>query len=392
MKTTSRKPSHSLCHLCGGRLELLLDYPMAGQVTSDCRPWQGRSLLAACQSCGVLQKSVTSEWEEEVKEIYATYAIYAQAEGGEQRSFDAESGANRSRSQTILKWLFSKADLPEKGTLLDIGCGNGSFLQAFREAYPNWQMIGAELDDRNRSAVESIPGVIKLHTGPLDQMPERFDLIAMIHALEHIPRPTHFLAGVGKLLKASGSLLVQVPDLATSPFDILIADHCTHFSKESLHWTVKLAGFQPTHLVNNCVAKELTLLANNFKPASIDMNQFIPDQPFDDCRHAINHLHWLHLLVLQAIAIEGQVGIFGTSISATWLAAALQGRVAFFVDEDSNRIGQSHLGIPIISIEKTPAKIPVLMPIRRDIALAIKGRLGSIHRNMIAPPENCAQL
>jgi SAM-dependent methyltransferase len=388
MNTTGRSLSLSLCHLCGGRLELLLDYPVAGQVTSDCRPWQGRSLLAACQSCGVLQKPLTSEWQEEVEEIYAAYAVYAQAEGGEQRSFDAGSGANRSRSQTIVNWLRSKADLPEKGTLLDIGCGNGSFLQSFREAYPNWQMIGTELDDRNRSIVESIPGVIKLHTGPLDQLLECFDLIVMIHALEHIPGPINFLAGLGKLLKSSGSLLLEVPDLETSPFDILIADHCTHFSKQALRWAVELAGYNPTYLVDNCVAKELTLLANNFKSVSIDMNQFKQDQPFDDFRYAKNHLHWLHLLLIQAMAIEGPVGIFGTSISATWLAAALQGRVSFFVDEDPNRIGQIHLQIPIIAIEQAPVKIPVLMPIRRDIALAIIARLGSIHRNMIVPPVN----
>jgi 2-polyprenyl-3-methyl-5-hydroxy-6-metoxy-1,4-benzoquinol methylase len=385
MNETMKDQPVVACHLCGGRLEALLSYPLAGQVTSDCRPWQGRTLLAACQICGTVQKPLTPEWHQEVAEIYAAYAVYAQAEGGEQRSFDAESGANRSRSETIVRWLHSRADLPDTGTLLDIGCGNGSFLQAFLQAYPRWQMIGSELDDRNRAVVESIPGVIKLHTGPLEQLSERFDLIVMVHALEHIPGPREFLARLDDLLKPNGSLLIEVPDLETSPFDILITDHCTHFSKITLRWAVESAGHRVSSLVDDCVPKELTLLANSTRAKSMDT--CLPKSPPEDFLYASNHLHWLNLMLQQAMAIEGKVGIFGTSISATWLAAALEDRVGFFVDEDLNRIGNDHLGRPIFSIEQAPPDLPILMPIRRDIALAVKSRLGSIHPGILTPPE-----
>jgi len=388
MNATMNNQTLAPCHLCGGRLESLLGYPVAGQVTSDCRPWQGKTLLAVCQACGTVQKPLTPEWHREVAEIYAAYAVYAQALGGEQRSFDAGSGANCSRSQTIVRWLQIRADLPDTGTLLDIGCGNGSFLHAFRQAYPHWQMIGAELDDRNRAVVESMPGVIKLHTGSLEQLSERFDLIVMIHALEHIPEPREFLVRLDDLLEPSGSLLIEVPDLETSPFDILIADHCTHFSKKTLRCAVVSAGHRVSSLVDDCVAKELTLLANGTQKECMDTSQ--PKKHPEDFYYASNHLHWLHLLLEQAMAIEGNVGIFGTSISATWLASALEGRVNFFVDEDSNRIGNYHLGMPIFSIQQAPPDLPILMPIRRDIAQAIKGRLGTIHPNMITPPENCS--
>jgi SAM-dependent methyltransferase len=342
--------------------------------------------LAACQTCGTVQKPLTPEWQREVAEIYAAYAVYAQAEGGEQRSFDAGSGANRSRSETIVGWLHSRADLPDTGTLLDIGCGNGSFLQAFRQAYPHWQMIGAELDDRNRAVVESIPGVIKLHTGPLEQLSEQFDLIVMIHALEHIPGPREFLVKLDGLLVQTGSLLIEVPDLETSPFDILITDHCTHFSKKTLRWAVESAGYNIRSLEECCVAKELTLLANRKQKKYI--KTYPPERLAKDCLYATNHLDWIHLLLEQATTIKGKVGIFGTSISATWLAAALEGRVTFCVDEDSKRIGNKHLERPIFSIEQAPLDLPILMPIRRDIALAVQSRLGSIHPNMIIPPEN----
>jgi SAM-dependent methyltransferase len=374
------------CHLCGGQLNSLLGYPVAGQVTSDCRPWQGNTLLAACQTCGTVQKALTPEWHQEVARIYAGYAVYAQAEGGEQLSFDSGSGANRSRSQAIVHWLKRQANLPDTGMLLDIGCGNGAFLQAFQQSFPNWQMVGAELDDRNRALVESIPGVLTLHTGPLQELAERFDLIVMIHALEHIPEPIGFLSRLKELLRPSCKLLIEVPDLKASPFDLLITDHCTHFSQDTLRWTVESAGHQVVVLADDCVAKELTLLARGCPTFTVPICPAHP--PPWDIDHAERHLRWLQLLLDQANAIEGNVGLFGTSISATWLAKELEGRISFFVDEDSNRIGKLHLGLPILSIEQAPSSLPILMPIRRDIALAVTSRLRSIHPHMIAPPEN----
>lgn len=386
MNKTRNNSPFPPCHLCGGVLQQLPAHLVAGQVTSDCRPWDGSGALAACQYCGTVQKALTPNWHQEVAEIYAGYAVYAQAEGGEQLSFDSDSGANRSRSTTIVHWLEQQSNLPDSGRLLDIGCGNGSFLQAFRQTFSHWQMVGAELDDRNRALVESIPGVLRLHTKPLSELSESFDLVVMVHTLEHIPSPVNFLASIKELLNSTGMLIIQVPDLKASAFDLLIADHCTHFSQDTLRWVVESAGYQVLALANNCVAKELTLLARASPTASKATPA--PNSPHSDIGHAERHLLWLDQLLEQAKSLDGEVGLFGTSISATWLAKELEGRVSFFVDEDANRIGNCHLGLPILSVEKAPTALPILMPIRHDIALAIKNRLGYIHPNMIAPPQN----
>jgi cyclopropane fatty-acyl-phospholipid synthase-like methyltransferase len=33
-------------------------------------------------------------------------------------------------------------DLPTRGNLLDIGCGNGAFLKSFGKVYRNWSLAG----------------------------------------------------------------------------------------------------------------------------------------------------------------------------------------------------------------------------------------------------------
>jgi len=97
------------CHVCGAKLCELSGYPVAIQVTSDCRPWRGNGRLATCTVCGTLQKNVTDDWLQEMRSLYADYSIYEQGSGLEQLSFDAGSGAGTARSKKIVDWLCATA-------------------------------------------------------------------------------------------------------------------------------------------------------------------------------------------------------------------------------------------------------------------------------------------
>ena len=121
-------------------------------------------------------------------------------------------------------------------------------------------MTGLELDARNKVCVESIPRVTHLHIGPIESLNQKFDLIVLIHALEHIPNPVSFLRSLLDKLNPEGRMLIQVPDLSASPFDLLIVDHCSHFSIAALSHVVRSAGYKVDRLDATCVTKEITLL------------------------------------------------------------------------------------------------------------------------------------
>lgn len=375
----------SACHLCRGGLHEIFAAPIVELVTSDCRPWRGENRVAYCSSCGLVQKPVSNTWKDEINDIYAGYEVYEQGGGAEQVSFDATTGGAASRSQRIVKWLTEQGEIPRTGALLDIGCGNGAFLRAFAGANPGWRMTGLELDARNKVAVESIPGVTHLHVKPITSLECGFDLIVMVHALEHIPCPDEFLRTVATKLNHGGRLLLQVPDLLTSPFDLLIADHCSHFSTATLERVVRLAGYDVCRLVTSCVAKEITLLA---APVTIG-SQKPSDLPIPsdyDARVAMRHIDWLHEMLRHGQQLSNDVGIFGTSISGTWLASALSVRVKFFVDEDLNRVGRTHLTKPIYSPDQAPRGLDILMPMQQQVAVTIASRLAPYGLRLIIPP------
>ena len=373
------------CHLCGDQLIDIDDYKFAHQVTSDCRPWRRSIRLAFCSGCGVVQKPVSDFWLRDIREIYAAYAVYEQGGGAEQTSFDADTGNAMARSQRIVAWLSKQGQLSDTGALLDVGCGNGSFMRVFGRSNPGWSMAGIELDARNRALVESLPGVTALHVGSIDSLSQGFDLIVMIHALEHIPNPIEFLKNVFKRLNPGGRLLIQVPNLLESPFDLLIVDHCSHFSSSSLNRVVSSAGYKVRQLDATCVAKELTLLA---EPAGTEVptdNRMSASNNDDACA-AKRHVEWMYQVLRQGQEVFAGVGIFGTSVSGTWLASALGDRVQFFVDEDPNRIGRSHLGRPIFCPSEVDEEVDILMPMRPEVATAIAARLASHRLRLMIPP------
>lgn len=145
------------------------------------------------------------------------------------------------------------------------------------------------------------------------------------------------------------------------------------------------ARYKVGQLDATCVAKELTLLA---EPAGTEIPTGKPMlvSSDDDARSAERHAEWMHQVLRQGHQVSARVGIFGTSISGTWLASALGDRVHFFVDEDPNRIGRTHLGKPIYSPDQAPGDMEILMPMRPEVATVIAARLVPHQLKLAIPP------
>ena len=377
------------CHTCGGHLSHIAGFPDFLQVTSDCRPWKAQGNLAICQVCGTVQKPVTEAWLAEAEAIYGGYEIYSQSGGVEQSAFDQLTGAAQSRSAKLVDWLTRGGHIPLEGKLLDIGCGNGAFLRAFGSVYPNWSMTGLELNDRNQAAVESIPGVESFHVGPVESLPSQFNLITLIHALEHIPRPSHFLRTLKEKLLPGGMVIIEVPNLKTSPFDILIADHCTHFTTDTLGKVIEQAPLAVVQLEEDYVPKELTVAIKSgeavidFAPQPKEEN--LDSADLENSQILTAHLDYLQSLLDLANSVSGPIGIFGTSIAGTWLAQSVRDKVAFFVDEDPNRIGRYHLEKPIVSPDRVADGSKVLIPLPPAIASDVANRLSYLNCEFLLP-------
>ena len=330
---------------------------------------------------------MAGKWEQEAAQIYQQYTIYHQSNGAEQSVFDQASGAATSRSTKLVERLRREVALPKPGRLLDIGCGNGALLRAFADAVGGWSLAGLEVNDRYRSVVEKVPGVERLFTGGLDEVPGAFQVITLIHALEHIPGPREYLNSVWQKLEPGGLLVVQVPDCEQNPFLFMVADHSLHCFLGPVRELIESVGFRVEHAVNHWVAKELTIVARK----GTGPNQLRPMRPVQDTeRLVLPRIGWLQTLAdrARAVAAAGsEFGVFGTSIAATWLFAEMEGKVSYFVDEDPNRIGSTHLDRPIRSVQQIPAGSELLVPLPPFLARAVSARITLPASQVHLPPE-----
>lgn len=374
------------CHRCGAPdLELDLAYSAWRRVTSDCKPWSAGGRLARCRRCRLVQAPVTPEWQAEAAAIYGQYTIYHQSGGAEQSVFGGDA-QGQARSDALVTALAQHGGLAETGRLLDVGCGNGAFLRAWHRSGRRWTLHGLEVSDQNRAQVEAIPGVAALHVGDLPGVPGEFDLISLVHVLEHIPSPQTFLADLRPKLRPGGQVLVQVPDCEQNPFMLLVADHCSHFSVEGLAGVVRAAGFDVLHATNRWIAKEVSVVARRADrpaaPTATALSAAESDAIFGGGR-------WLAEVLsrVEAARRTRPFGVFGTSIAATWLQAQTDGAAGFFVDEDPHRVGREHLGRPILAPAQAPAGSTVFVALPQPLAGRVAARVARPDLRIVLPPD-----
>ena len=385
---TGTRFSHFSCHSCGSSVEVFTDQPLESLVASDCRPVKGSVDIGGCTKCGLLQKNASAEWKSLCDEIYRGYKIYHQAGGSEQK---ARGGGSESkfapRSELIADFIGAGSTLPERGALLDIGCGNGALLRAWNKKYPGWTVVGTDYNETFKRDVEAIgPSARFLSNDEFQQHSGEYNLLTLIHCIEHIPSPAAFLADARRFLREDGVLLVEVPDAELNPFDLTIADHASHFFKSTLYDVVEAAGYDVIACGNAVLSKEITLLA---RPKHSRNLSPVGPKPSRASKLGRSHVRWLRdVMALGRTLSERSVkfGIFGTSIAGSWLGSSLP-RVDFYVDEDDTRVGRKHLGRPVLGPSDIPPDATVYVCLEYQLASAIASRLAGPGRRFVIPPR-----
>lgn len=374
-----------ICHNCQKNISASRVRILEGMVSSDCQPVSELANLAYCEECGLVQKIADENWQKICSEVYKNYKIYAQADGEEQKVKCVTTGDFKPRSELLTDFVKGKASIAGSGSILDIGCGNGAFLTKFHEVAPGWSINGTELNPTFKDDILNISKTSRFFDGEqMENVEEKFSLVSLIHCLEHIPSPSSYLQSIARLFENGGWLMIQVPDAEKNPFDLLIADHASHFSAQSLNKIVEDSGvFDVIECGNLVLGKELTLIARFKQPEASNIDTKGKNYMF-------SHIDWIEKLKKQALSLaekNEKVTIFGSSIAATWFARVLDGKIASFLDEDPNRLGKSHLGIEVRSPDQVASDDLVFIPLEPTLAEMIGDKLKNKGWNVFVPPK-----
>jgi SAM-dependent methyltransferase len=159
------------------------------------------------------------------------------------------------RDYTKTKAFFNKL-YPNRGKVLEVGCGMGFMLDSYRK--DGWEVQGVE---PNKGYCQFIEEEMKIDVVPkileeADIPDNSADLVILLHVIEHVPSPIDTLREIYRVLKPGGYLLMETPRYDSLTFKLLgrrersvsCNGHIYFFTTESLRKTYEKAGFETVKL------------------------------------------------------------------------------------------------------------------------------------------------
>lgn len=218
----SIKLEKSDCPLCSGpQTDLLFGGLNADAPDSTSVP------IRRCSQCQIVfsvqDKSVSAE------------GLYYESYYGENKSDKFPNSAfiwlyQKERQATALKNI-------EPGKILDIGCGDGTFLENLPVS---WEKYGFEPAQAGIEASLLKQGINLVN---LDDCSSKFgsgffSVITLWQTLEHVEDPKELLRKISKLLKKDGILFISIPNFDSLQSRIF-ASRWFHLdpTRHSFHWT-----------------------------------------------------------------------------------------------------------------------------------------------------------
>lgn len=139
----------------------------------------------------------------------------------------------------------------ENARLLDLGCGNGMYLQQMRAA--GWQVEGIDPDPNAVKAARTAG--LTVHQGNIEDcaLPKAsFDAVTLHHVIEHVHNPYTTLTHCLRLLKPGGSIWIATPNLDAQGHQVFDSNwigldpprHLILFTPDSLRSLLDMVGFQ----------------------------------------------------------------------------------------------------------------------------------------------------
>ncbi|WP_460976997.1 class I SAM-dependent methyltransferase [Spirosoma knui] len=137
-----------------------------------------------------------------------------------------------------------------KGSILDVGCGTGAFLETCKNG--GWQIMGMEPDsDAREKAIDKLQIPVQASLEDIGDT-QSYDIISLWHVLEHIADLEKAIVKLHSLLSKNGTLLIAVPNSAS--YDAMhfqqywaaydVPRHLYHFTPSTIQPLFNKYGFK----------------------------------------------------------------------------------------------------------------------------------------------------
>lgn len=238
------------CPICGGkRLRRKFDVRhITGDVLHSWAPDEGFPVapVVECRDCSFVFKGLQPS---------ADYLHHHYAESGESYIERVAEEHPSAREDFRVARQLVRDRFPKGGTILDVGCASGYFLESLGE---KWEKHGIEILHLAAEKARARGG-IDVHECGISSAgfaAQTFDVVCSFDVVEHMAEPMDFFREARRILKPSGWLLIGTGDsrslaarLSGSRWTYLcIPEHLSFFNSRSFRTGLGKAGFSSVSL------------------------------------------------------------------------------------------------------------------------------------------------
>lgn len=205
------------------------DYTVSGETFS----------IEKCHNCTFLFTQHVAE-QKEIGRYYASENYISHSDtavGFVNRMYHAI----RKRTLHSKRKLIKKYTKKDNGSILDVGCGTGAFLNTMKTA--GWKITGLEPDETARENAETLYGIKPQPSQDIFTLPPTsFDAITMWHVLEHVHQLHEYIEQLKNLINVNGKIFIALPNYTSydaqyyrkywAAYDV--PRHLYHFSPKSM--------------------------------------------------------------------------------------------------------------------------------------------------------------
>lgn len=235
-----------------------------------------------CSDCGVAYANPQLETQE-IESLYTGF--YRE----EDELGDSHFANKERQAHDRIGWLLARCPL-NPGRMLEIGCSEGTLLRQLRDDH-GWTVSGFEPNSYSaRHGLETWQLDIEPGFFRSERCTDKFDVVTLIHVIEHLPDPTAFLVEIGRVLNNGGYFFFETPNMESPRVgrisaDLFAAPHLVIFSPQTIERALRKAGFE-------LVALEST---HNLRGLARWRGEQLPDhsaKPVQALRTALRYRFW----------------------------------------------------------------------------------------------------
>ena len=327
------------------------------------------SHIVICTKCNHVQKLIDRKWLKLTSNLYEEKYFFL----GKHINFKKNKVV--SRDTFVVNKIDKYLKLKKNGDFIDIGCGTGNFLEAFKKKKSFWNLDAQDLSKLHIKKLKKKLNLGEFYNCSIKNIKKKYDLISINHVLEHIQKPLEFVNNIHYLLKDNSYLIIRVPNLKFVHSDLAMLDHCSHFTKNSIEQLICISKFNYYTKLKGINENELFYVLK--KDNSKNLKEFKKNLLFSTIR-------FVKKIIKKSKSFEEKIkkdkkkliGIFGVGTSSFYLNSLFKNKIKFFVDEDPNKINKYYFNKKIYSTKNFPEESKLFIYINNSqISNSIKKRI-----------------